>query len=95
MPAIRAEQAGMRKAARRVGSTVEAWRAVAPASLRDAVRVLGWRRGRLELGVGSPGARHELEQWLRADGARRLGAELGRAIPEVRVVVGAEPRPQA
>ncbi|TVQ63916.1 MAG: DUF721 domain-containing protein [Phycisphaerales bacterium] len=91
-PSVRAEQTGLRKIARRNGTTVEAWRGVAPPALADAVRVLGWRRGRLELAVETQGARHELGQWLRTGGDRQLAQALGRAIPEIRVLVQRDTR---
>jgi len=86
---VRTAQSALRRTATRNGATVEAWRCAAPESLVDAVRVLGWRRGRLELAVDDASMRFELERWLREGGERALGAAMGRAIGRVRVIVQA------
>jgi len=57
-----------------------AWETAAPDELRELGWVLGISGGRLEIGVGSAGARHKVDRWLRSG-----GLELIRELARVRI----------
>ena len=57
---------------KQTGAMGEAWRTVAPDTLRDKARIVSFQRGVLIIETPDAGVRYLVEQWLRGGGERML-----------------------
>ncbi len=68
---------------------VEAWRAAAPAEMRDHAWPAGVVRGTLKIEAEGAGFRYQVEQWLRSGGRRTLLEHCSASVKRVKVELAA------